>query len=123
MSPTFQDISVDLIGPVEIRGTVNKRSRKKVWGLVITCLATQAVHLDITDDYSMESVLTTLRRFIATRGSPRSIFSDKGTQLKAAAKELESWATENKIQWDFAPAEDQHQSGVTESLVKSIKRM
>ena len=122
MSPTFQDISVDLIGPVEIRGTVNKRSRKKVWGLVITCLATRAVHLDVTDDYSMESVLTTLRRFIATRGSPRSIFSDKGTQLKAAAKELESWATENKIQWDFAPAEGQHQNGVTESLVKSIKR-
>ena len=49
MSPTFQDISVDLIGPVEIRGTVNKRSRKKVWGLVITCLATRAVHLDVTD--------------------------------------------------------------------------
>ena len=70
----------------------------------------------------MESVLKTLRRFIAIRGSPHSIFSDKGTQLKAAAKELESWATENKIQWDFAPAEGQHQNGVTESLVKSIKR-
>ena len=122
MSPTFHDISLDLIGPWEIRDTVKKRSRKKVWGLVITCLATRAVHVDVTEDYSMDTVLQTLRRFIALRGSPRYIFSDKGSQLKAAAKELKLWATENKIIWDFAPAEGQHQNGVTESLVKSIKR-
>ena len=122
MSPTFQDISLDLIGPVEIRDTVKRRTRKKVWVLVITCLVTRAISIDVTEDYSMDTVLQTLRRFIALRGSPRSIFSDKGSQLQAAAKELKSWATENQIQWDFAPAEGQHQNGVTESMIKSIKR-
>ena len=122
MSPTFQDISLDLFGPMEIRDTVKRRTKKKVWGLVITCLATRAVHNDVTEDYSMDSVLQALRRFIAMRACPRTIFSDKGSQLMAASKELATWATENRIQWTFAPAEGQHQNGVSEALVKSIKR-
>ena len=109
---------------MEIRDTVKRRTKKKVWGLVITCGATRAVHNDVTEaeNYSMDSVLQALRRFIAMRACPRTIFSDKGSQLMAASKELTTWATENRIQWTFAPAEGQHQNGVSEALVKSIKR-
>ena len=35
MSPTFNEISLDLFGPFEIKDTVKQRSRKKVWGAYI----------------------------------------------------------------------------------------
>ena len=39
ISPIFHVISLDLFGPFEIRETVNKRKRKKVWGIIFTCVA------------------------------------------------------------------------------------
>ena len=80
MSPTFQEISLDLFRPYEIKGTVKQRSRKKVWGIVINCAATRAVHTDITEGYGTDSFLQVLRKFVSLRGCPSVIHSDKGSQ-------------------------------------------
>ena len=122
MSPTFHQISLDLVGPVLIKDTVKQRTKKKVWGVIITCFATRAIHIDATEDYGADAVIQTLRRFVSLRGCPASIYSDKGSQLGAAADELRTWSLDSGIKWDTAPAEGQHMNGVTESLVKSVKR-
>ena len=67
---------------------VHKRSRKKVWGIIFSCTVSRAVYIDLTEDYSTDSILQTLRRFVSIRGCPGEIQSDQGSQLVAAAKDI-----------------------------------
>ena len=120
MSPIFYEVSLDVF--VEIKDTVKKRTKKKVWGVIINCLSTRAIYIDYTEDYGTDTVLQVLRRFMALRGTPSRINSDKGSQLGAAADVLKAWALARKIEWDIAPAEVQHQNGASEALIKSVKR-
>ena len=134
MAPTFHTTSMDLFGPMKIKDTVKQRTHKDVWGVIITCTVTRATYLDLTADYGTDSILQTLRRFVSIRGCPGEILSDQGSQLIAAAKDIahlvkkwdwkpiHEWAATNKIKWTLAPAEGQHQNGVSESLVKVTKR-
>ena len=105
----FSTTSLDLWGPVPIRDNVIKKQTRqhtiqKAWGIIFVCLHTGAIHLDLCEDYSTESVLACLRRFVATRGQPRKFISDQGSQLKAAAKR--SKETEEIIypEWDKVAA-------------------
>ena len=50
MSPTFYEVSLDVFGHVEIKDTVKKRTKKKVWGVIINCLSTRAIYIDCTED-------------------------------------------------------------------------
>ena len=134
MSPPFHTTSMDLTGPYTIKDTVKQRTHKKVWGVIFDCAATRAVYFDLTQDYSTDSILHTIRRFVTIRGCPAEIMSDQGSQLVAAAKDIadlvkdwdwepiHSWAATQRMKWTVVPAEGQHQNGLSESLVKSVKR-
>ena len=134
VSPPFHTTSIDLFGPFVIKDMVKKRTEMKVWGLVATCAATRAVHLDITNSYSTDSILQTLRKFTSLRGCPAEIISDQGAQLVAASKDISdltkdwnwetvsSWAGTNKIKWKVVPAEAHHHNGLSESMIRSVKR-
>ena len=130
-SPVFHTTSIDLTGPHTIKDTVKKRATMKVWGLVATCASTRAIHIDLTDSYSTDSILQSLRKFVSIRGCPAEFISDQGSQMKAAAKDItkdwdwsvvSNWANSNKVKWTIVPAEGQHQNGLTESLIKCVKR-
>ena len=133
-APVFNTTSLDLFGPFTVKDTVKKRTEMKIWGMIFTCAATRAIHIDITDSYSTDSILQTLRKFTALRGCPEEIISDQGSQLVAASRDesnltkdwdwssISDWAGSNKIKWTLVPAEAQHQNGLSESLIKSIKR-
>ena len=133
-SPTFPIVSMDLFGPIYIKDTVKQRTTKKCWGVIFSCTVVRALYIDLTEDYSTDAILQTIRRFVAIRGCPSEIQSDQGSQLIAAAKDIaelvkdwnwepiQDWATTNKIKWTLAPAEGQHQNGLSESLIKSVKR-
>ena len=131
IAPVFNTTSIDLFGPITIRDTVKKRTTMKVWGFIATCAATRAIHIDVTEGYSTDNILQTLRKFVTLRDCPSEIISDQGSQMMSAAKELteswdwstvSKWANNNKIKWTVVPAEGQHQNGLSESLVKSIKK-
>ena len=74
------------------------------------------------------------RMWIAYFGSPRKFFSDNGSQLTAASKELKEviknidWNTllsfghKYGTTWSFSPADAPWYNGATESLIKSVKR-
>ena len=55
-------------------------------------------HLDLTEDYSTDAILQTLRRFVSIRGCPAEIYSDQGSQLVAASKEIADLVAE----WDWS---------------------
>ena len=134
VAPTFHITSMDLCGPYEIRDTVKQRTKKKVWIVIFNCTVVRAVYIDLTEDYSTDSILQTLRRFVSIRGCPEEIQSDQRSQLIAVAndiaqlvekwdwKPIHEWASCNKIKWTLAPPEGQHQNGLSESLVKLTKR-
>ena len=134
IAPPFFTISMDLFGPIEIKDSVKQRSRKKVWAVIFNCTVTRAMYLDLTEDYGTDAILQTIRRFVSIRGCPSEIQSDQGSQLIAAAKDIaslvekwdwksvEEWAATRQIKWTLAPSEGQHQNGLSEALIKSIKR-
>ena len=132
-APAWSTVLMDLFGPMEIRGEVNKRSRGKVWGVLYTCALTRAVHMDVAVNYGTEAILHTLRRLKARRGNIFRVVSDPGTQLKGASKELKKWVAgwdkgellrfgaENQLKWEFIMPNSQHQNGGAEAMVKVAK--
>ncbi len=76
---------MDLFGPIEYQGTVNKRQVGKSWGVVFVC-TTSAMHIEFVDTYSMDSFLMALRRFMCFRGTPSRFQSDRGEQLVASSQ-------------------------------------
>jgi hypothetical protein len=67
--PIFQSLVVDLFGPIEYQGIINKRQVGKGWGVMFVCSATSAVHVEFMDTYSTDSFLMALRRFMCVRGT------------------------------------------------------
>ena len=135
-SPAFTNTALDLFGPFSIKDSVKKRTKCKAYGVIFNCLSTRAVYLDLIDGYSTESFMDGFRRFISIRGCPRHIYSDCGSQLNAFNNELkimlsglkwediQNYARRNggEIEWTFTAAHAQWQNGVSEALIKSVKR-
>ena len=133
-SPAWSCTAIDLFGLFEIKDEVKKRTFRKTYGVIFNCLATRAVHVDLAADYSTEKLIMVLRRFVSIRGFPSKLYSDNGPHLVAANEELKhvvkGWNQEELktfgvmkgFTWDFAPADAPWQNGVSEALVKSIRR-
>ena len=132
IAPVFNVTLVDLFGPFMIKDMIKKRTKMKTWGLVATCATTRAIYLDLVDGYSTDAFLQTLRRFVAIRGCPSKFISDPGSQILSVTKckegskdnwsDAKKWALSNEIEWEVIPADSQHLNGLSESMVKSVKR-
>ena len=132
--PAFNNVGIDYFGPFATKGEVQKRVRGKGYGIIITCDASRAVHLDFVPDYSTPSFLLALRRFASFRGWPQKIHSDPGSQLQKASvelrnviadhdwNELKRYGHQHGTTWSFQPADAPWYNGSTEALVKTAKR-
>lgn len=85
MSRPYACVGLDYCGPLTVR---KFRKTEKRYILLITCLATRALHSSSSMDTDV--FLMALRRFIARRGRPQVIWSDNGSNLMAGEKELRS---------------------------------
>ena len=134
-APAWSYTSVDLFGPYSIRGETNKRSRSRGYGVIFTCMLTRAVHLDLATDYSTDGFILVLRRFISNRGCPIKMWSDRGSQLKAADKEVRQiisgldekaiieFGSSKTFDWTFTTPNAPWQNACAESLIKSVKKV
>lgn len=57
-------------------------------GAILVCLSTKAVHVDVVSNYTTESFMATMRRFVSRRKIPHSLYSDCGTNFAGAVAEL-----------------------------------
>ena len=129
-SPVFDSTAIDLFGPLQIKDAVKGRNTGKCWGVIFCCTVTSAIHIEVTEDYSCDSFLLCLRRFVNLRGTPSRFQSDPGDQLVAAAKQvgtwdfdrIAEWTTGRKSTWHFIPTNSQHFNGVAEAMIKVTKR-
>ena len=87
-APAWHSTSLDYFGPYEVKGEVNKRARSKAYGLIFNCMQTWAIHIELCPDYSTDKFLCAFRRFVAIRGYPKTLFSEWGSQLVSADKQL-----------------------------------
>ena len=130
-SRPFSTVGMDYFGPLTVK---RFRKTEKRYGLLVTCLATRAVHLEVSNSLDTDSFLMAFRRFVARRGRPKKVFSDNGTNLKGGERELREALTgwnqekiadqlsQQQIEWHFNPPAASHMGGIWERLVGSVKR-
>ncbi|XP_062541184.1 uncharacterized protein LOC134209208 [Armigeres subalbatus] len=127
----FTHMGVDYFGPLLI--SIGRRTEKR-WGVLATCLTTRAIHLQIAHTLTTDSCIMAIRNIMARRGIPAAIYSDRGTNLRAASKELRSAAenldhnalmkefTTSRTEWHFNPPVTPHMGGAWERLIRSVKQ-
>ena len=127
----FSSIGLDFFGPVNVR--VRRRSERR-FVLLLTCMSTRAVHLEVTSSLDTDSFLMALRRFMARRGRPSRIYCDNWKSFKKGERELreslQKWnelqisdtLTQQNIRWHYNPPGGPHMGGCWERLVASAKR-
>ncbi|CAG7825479.1 unnamed protein product, partial [Allacma fusca] len=86
----FLNTGIDFFGPLM---TTTMRRRVKRYGVIFTCLSLRAIHLELAPDLTTDAAINAVRRFIARRGTPASLWSDNGTNFRGADKELQkAWS-------------------------------
>ena len=131
-SPPFTYCGMDCFGPFIV-----KEGRKEVkrYGLLITCLAMRAVHIEVLDDMTTDAFLNGLRCFIALRGKVRMIRCDQGSnfigakhELKEELKKLDhktvtSRLLELECEFKFNPPSSSHMGGIWERQIRNIRNV
>ncbi|XP_006825478.1 uncharacterized protein LOC102802649, partial [Saccoglossus kowalevskii] len=129
-SPPFTHCELDCFGPFMIK---EGRKELKRYGLIFTCLASRAVHIEVLDDMSTDSFINTLRCLIAIRGKVLMIHCDQGTNFVGASHELKE--NLNKLNIDsiarkllpqnceflFNTPSSSHMGGVWERQIRTIR--
>ena len=133
-SPPFTYCAVDLFGPWYI-----KEGRKELnrYGVLFTCLACRAIHVETSNSLSTDSFINCLRRFIAIRGPIRQLRSDCGTNFVGAENELKQAQMElDKEHRNFLLKENcdlihfkmnvpgaSHMGGIWERQIRSVRNV
>ena len=132
-APPFTYCTVDMFGPFTVRV---KRSDMKRYGAMFTCLASRAVHIEVTHSLDTDSFIQALRRLIARRGNVRQIRSDNGSNFVGAEQELlktfsemDHSKIENFLQdhggdwitWKRNPPAVSHMGGIWEHQIRSAR--
>ncbi|XP_053667897.1 uncharacterized protein LOC128718276 [Anopheles marshallii] len=125
-------IGIDYFGPFLV--AVGRRVEKR-WGAIFTCLTTRAVHLEVAASLNTASCILAIRRFIARRGTPHDMISDRGTNFAGASRELDEALQEldhdalmkefcgPRLKWTFNPPGAPHFGGCWERMVRSVKKI
>lgn len=130
--PPFSYVGVDYFGPFDIK---RGRSLVKRYGVIFTCLAVRAVHIEVASSLDTDSFINALRRFIARRGQIKELRSDNGTNFVGAEREpkraMDEWnlgqitdaLSYKGIKWTFNPPTGSHHGGTWERLIRSIRKI
>ena len=95
----YRDIFMDYIGPLYV--TVNG-SKAKCYLLIITCLWSRAVNLQICTDMSVERFLRAFQLHIYSFGVPSRVYSDLGSNLVASSKVITDYLNDETTKTFFA---------------------
>ena len=121
----FEITGVDFAGPLFLKGG------EKAWVALFTCAVYRAVHLELCTSLSTVSFIQVLRRFIARRGRPKTIYSDNGTNFvgtdncfeKLNWEQIRATCSVDRIEWRFNPPSASWWGGFWERMVGVLKQI
>lgn len=69
-SPPFTNVGFDVFGPwlIRTRKLRGGAANMKRWGLVLTCLSSRAIHIEVLKAMDTSAFICALRRFFSIRG-------------------------------------------------------
>ena len=73
VTPPFTYVGCDCFGPFYVK---DNRKELKKYGVVFTCMASRAIHIELVDDMSTDAFINALRCFIAIRGPIRQLHTE-----------------------------------------------
>ena len=130
----FERVGVDYGGPFLTKQGRGKAKAKRYLCL-FTCLATRAVHLEISYSLDTASFINAFTRMVSRRGTPVYVISDNGTNFVGAEREMrelvqalnhdkiaQETTKYQPIDWKFNPPSAPHFGGVFEAMIKSAKK-
>lgn len=96
----MKDAEFDRVSPLPIKlkckHAPGKRTRKnkdgehvvggKVWGIIFVCRSIRGVHIETAENLSADEFIDAFTRFVSTRGLPRSVLTEHGTNFTKGAK-------------------------------------
>lgn len=135
----FLHVGTDYAGPFYI---TLKRGRgiksQKAYLCLFVCLATKAIHLELTSDLTTECFIAAFKRFIGRRGHCAVLYSDRGTNFIGAKTQLDEIYSllesqeyldgfqrellSNRVEWKFNAPSSPHFGGIWESNIKCVKK-
>ncbi|XP_063375837.1 uncharacterized protein LOC134663402 [Cydia fagiglandana] len=123
----FTYTGLDYFGPIITK--IGRRQEKRYVADLYTCMTSRAVHLELVHSLSADAAIMSLRRFIARRGTPNTVYSDNGTCFIGADRilrefyqhEVYDFAANRGIKWSFIPAAAPFFGGCWERLIRTIK--
>ena len=124
----FFHTGCDYFGPLLYQ---EGRSERKAWGLLFTCMATRAVHVELMTSLDVTSFILAYTRFIDIRGPVSNFYSDNAQTFKAVASlfseflesdGLQSFFRQKGLSWEFIPPYSLAQGVSLKSMIKVFKR-
>lgn len=131
----FACTGIDYAGPFAIRSSKGRGQKThKAYCVLLICLSTCAIHIEVANDYSTNCFLATLDRFTARRRLLGIVYSGNGTNFQGANRklsrrlrelmqdpELQNHFATEEIHWRFIPPAAPQFEGLWEARVKSVK--
>ena len=132
VSAPFLYCGMDCFGPFL---TKNARKEQKRYGLILTCLSSRAIHVEMLEDLSTDAFINALRCFISLRGVVRQLRCDHGTNFTGArnelreamkqcdAEKLETFLAEKQCEFVFNAPSASHAGGVWERQIRTVRNV
>lgn len=132
ISGPFTYSGMDCFGPFLIK---KARKEYKRYGLIFTCLASRAVHIEMLEDMSTDAFINALRCFISLRGAVRQLHCDHGSNFVGArnelrvalkqcdAKTIEVFLADKQCDFVFNAPSASHAGGVWERQIRTMKNV
>lgn len=129
----FSNCGMDVFGPFYVSSgkvTRSNSGKRKMWVLLLTCLASRAVHVELLEGMDTSSFKMAISRFFSIRGKSSLFRSDQGTNFIGAHNQAESNLDledlrkdlqAQEVQWEFNPPHASHFGGAWERKIKSIR--
>ena len=129
--PAFTHLAIDGMGPVHTTNGGKKTS--KTWVLVITCMVTRAINLEVLWDLTADSFIQAMRRQFADFGLAKTVRLDNLRSHVKMSNELDSLLGVNNldkirekfkdkaIKWSWSAVGQPSTNGVVERCVRTVK--
>ncbi|XP_028412562.1 uncharacterized protein LOC114535455 [Dendronephthya gigantea] len=134
-APPFTNCAVDYFGPFVIKECCKELKR---YGVLFTCMASRAVHIQVAVSLDTDSFINALRRFLSRTGPIRQLRSDQGTnfvgakrQLREALEELDHDKIRQQLQhvncdwfeFNINVPSASHMGGVWERQIRTVRNV